>query len=259
VSLSGYIDGPPQKTGISFGDPVAGTAAAGAIVMALLARKRSGKGQYIEMAQREVLTSQIGEYIVGYSMNGEIPERIGNRHPSYAPHGCYPTTGEDRWITIACRNDHEFAALCAAMGDPGLAEDPRFRDAHKRHASQDELDAIIADWTRGKSSEDLFQLLTEARVPSAPVLNHVDLYHDKNLRERGFFQKVEHRDAGTWEMDGPAYHFAHRPTSIRMNAPAFGEHNEYVLREIIGLNDAEVAELYDNHITSDEPNLSAHQ
>ncbi|MCA9845550.1 MAG: CoA transferase [Dehalococcoidia bacterium] len=259
VSVSGYIDGPPQKSGISYGDPVAGTAAAGAVIMALIARKRTGKGQYIEMAQREVLTAQIGEYVVGYSINGEVPQRLGNRHPFYAPHGCYPAAGEDRWVTIACRDDAEFATLCESMGDPDLAHDPRFREAHLRHANQDALDEIIADWTRDRDAQEIFSQLSEAGVPAGPVLNHVDLYHDRHLRERGFFQSVEHRDAGNWDMDGPAYHFAHRPTSIRMNAPAFGEHNEYILRDIIGMNDAEIAELYQNHITSDEPNMAAHQ
>jgi crotonobetainyl-CoA:carnitine CoA-transferase CaiB-like acyl-CoA transferase len=259
VAISGYIDGPPQKSGISYGDPVAGTAAAGAVLMALLSRRRTGKGQYVEMAQREVLTSQIGEYVVGYSIDGKIPERIGNRHPSYAPHGCYPAAGKDRWVTIACRNDAEFVSLCSAMGDESLALDPRFRDAHTRHHNQDALDEIIADWTRDRASEAIFQQLAEAKVPCAPVLNHVDLYHDKHLRERGFFEKVEHRDAGSWEMDGPAYRFAHRPTSIRRNAPAFGEHNDFVLREIAGLTDSEIAELYRQGITSSEPNMSAHQ
>jgi crotonobetainyl-CoA:carnitine CoA-transferase CaiB-like acyl-CoA transferase len=238
---------------------VAGTAAAGAVIMALLSRKRTGKGQYVELAQREGLMAQIGEYVVGYSIDKKLPERIGNRHPFHAPHGCYPAAGEERWITIACRSDAEFAALCGVMGDPSLAHDPRFRDAHTRHVNQDELDAVIADWTRERQADEMFTQLTDAGVPAAPVLTYADLYHDRHLRERGFFQRVTHRDAGEWDMDGPAYRFAHRPTSIRMNAPAFGEHNDYVLREIIGMDDAEIAVLYDQGITSNEPNMAAHQ
>lgn len=259
VSVSGYIDGPPQKSGISYGDPVAGTAAAGAVIMALIARKRTGKGQYVECAQREALTSQIGEYVIGYSMTGQLPRRIGNRHPFYAPHGCYPAAGDDRWVTIVCRDDVEFAALCDAMGDPSLAIDDRFRDAQQRHANQDALDELIANWTRNQEAAAVFDLLAEAGVPCGPVLNHVDLYSDGHLRERGFFERVEHSDAGSWDMDGPAYGFARRATSISRNAPLFGEHNDYVFKEILDMTNAEVEALYSAGISSQEPNMAAHQ
>ena len=259
VSVSGYIDGPPQKSGVSYGDPVAGTAAAGAVIMALIARKRTGRGQYIELAQREALTGHIGEYVVGYSITGEIPKRIGNRHPFQSPHGCYPALGEDKWVTIACRDDLDFAALCHVMGAPDLADDERFREAHHRYANQDELDQLIAEWTRDQDASAVFDLLSQAGVPCGPVLTHVDLYANPHLRERGFFEHVEHVDAGSWDMDGPAYDFARRPTSIRKNAPAFGEHNAYVFGEILGMDESEVASLYEAGVTSNEPNMAAHQ
>jgi crotonobetainyl-CoA:carnitine CoA-transferase CaiB-like acyl-CoA transferase len=259
VSLSGYIDGPPQKSGISYGDPVAGTAAAGAVIMALIARKRTGKGQYIEFAQRETLTGHIGEYVVGYSITGEVPPRIGNRHPFYSPHGCYAAAGDDQWVTIACRTDAEFAALCDAMGQPGLAHDDRFREAHTRYRNQDAMDAIIADWTRGQDRFAVFNQLTRAGVPSGPVLGHVDLYKDPHLRERGFFQRVRHQDAGSWDMEAPVYRFAGRPMSIRCNAPLFGEHNRYVFADILSMPETEIQELYNHGITADEPNMAAHQ
>lgn len=259
ASLTGYIDDAPHKTGISYGDPVAGAAAAAAVLLALLVRRRTGKGQYIELAQRETLTALIGEAVLEYGITGKQPRRIGNRHPCWAPHGCFPAAGEDNWITIACRNDRDFAALCSVMGRPELATDPRFAAAHHRYQNQDELDRIIAEWTSSLDRFKAFELLRSAGVPAAPVLGYRDLYDDPHLRQRGFFETVTHREAGTWDMEGPLYRFARRPTAIERNAPCFAEHNDYVFKQLLGLSDAEVEELEKEGITARDPNMASHQ
>lgn len=259
ASLSGYVDGPPQKTGISYGDPVAGVAAAGAVMTALIARRRTGKGQYVELAQREALTTLIGEQVLAYQVTGKQPERIGNRHPFMAPHGCYPAAGEDKWLVVACRNDADFALLCEVIGEPQLAEDDRFREVSARHANQAELDTRISDWTRDQDRETAVSRLVAAGIPAASVLNHVDLYHDQHLRERGFFERVHHEDAGDWDMEGPVFHFKDRPASIRANAPRFGEHNHEVFTELLGLSEEQVQDLETRGITATTPDLSAHR
>lgn len=259
VSISGYSDGPPQKSGISYGDPVAGTAAAGAVLMALLQRRRTGKGQYVEVAQRESLTALIGEFLVGYSITGTLPPRTGNRHPFYAPHGCYPAAGNDQWVTIACRSDEEFAALCETMGWPELTNDRRFATAHERYQYQHELDSLIAAWTRNRDRYEVFEQLRRAGVPAAPVLTPVDLTFDRHLQARGFFESVTHSEAGTWEMERPLYRFQERPMSIRHNAPSFAEHNRYVFQELLGLSDVELRHLEQDGVTAVEPNMAAHQ
>jgi crotonobetainyl-CoA:carnitine CoA-transferase CaiB-like acyl-CoA transferase len=145
------------------------------------------------------------------------------------------------------------------MNDQSLANDDRFREAHQRHSNQRELDGIIAEWTRSQDATAIFECLSAVGVPCGPVLTHVDLYHDAHLRERRFFEPVKHADAGSWEMDGPAYGFARRPTSIRRNAPSFGEHNDYVLRELLGMSREEVEALRAEGIIAGEPNMAAHQ
>ncbi len=259
ASLSGYLDGPPQKSGISYGDPVAGVAGAGAVMMALLSRSKTGKGQYVEIAQRENLTAMIGEAVVGYSITGETSQRIGNRHPFYSPHGCYPAAGENRWFTIACRDDFEFASLAYEMGKPELAEDPRFAEAATRHKNQAELDEIIAGWTENQPEDVLAARLETAGVPCAPVLTPRDVFHDEHLRERGFFERVTHAQAGEWDMERPIYRFAARPARIERNAPMFGEHNDEIFSEILGLSSEQIAELRARGITADEPDMSAHR
>jgi len=96
-------------------------------------------------------------------------------------------------------------------------------------------------------------------VPAAPVWNYADLYSNEHLRARGFFEQVWHRDAGTWEMEHPVYRFTERPARIRMNAPAFAEHNDYVFRDLIGLSAEEVAQLEEAGVTARIPNMSSHQ
>lgn len=278
VALTGYVGGPPHASGISYGDPIAGTAMAGAVALALLHRARTGRGQYVELAQREVLTALLGEFIVGYGLTGRQPAPQGNRHPLHAPHGVYPARapGELRhdnapgaalaqpaarepWIAIACETDAQFAALCAAMGRPELARDPRFADAAARHAHQDELDALIASWTAGQDKIELFHRLQAAGVPCGPVLNPAEVFFDPHLRARGFFEWVTHPEAGTWDMEGPIYRLSRTPAHIRINAPCFGEHNGWVLQHLLGLPEDEEHELAATGIIGTVPNLAVHQ
>jgi len=256
--LTGYEGGPPQKTGISYGDPVAGVAAAGAIALALWDRRRSGRGQYIEVAQRENLINLIGEQVVAYSMTGREPARRGNRHTSMAPHGCYPCSGDDEWLTLACEDDAQFAALCRVMGRPELAADERFADVVSRYRNQEALDAEIAAWARERPKETA-AALQAAGVPASPVLSSPGVFEDAHLRARGFFESVAHSVAGTWEVEGPHWRFSESPGHVRLPAPAFGEHNAYVFRELLGLSEEEVAALEAEGVTGSAPNWAVHE
>ena len=258
-SLTGYAAGPPQKTGISYGDPVAGTAAAGAIALALWERRRTGRGQYIEVAQREIMTNMIGEYVLAYAMSGRQPDRRGNRHSSMAPHGCYPCSGDDRWLAIACETDAQFAALCRVIGRPALAADERFADVVARYRHQDELDGVIAAWTGGQDRDRAAEALQADGVPAAPVLSVPDVLADEHLRARGFFELVSHPIAGAWEMEGPHWRMSESPGHVRLPAPAFAEHNDYVFRELLGLSADEVAALEAEGVTGRVLNSAAHE
>ncbi|MEX0801490.1 MAG: CoA transferase [Dehalococcoidia bacterium] len=258
-SLTGYEGGPPQKTGISYGDPVAGVAAAGAVSLALWDRRRSGRGQYIEVAQRETLTGLIGEQIVGYSMSGSQPPRRGNRHTSMSPHGCYPCRGDDEWLTIACEDDAQFAALCEVMGRTELASDPRFADVVARYRNQDALDAEIAAWTATRATEDSAEALQAAGVPASPVLSVPEVFADPHLRDRGFFENVSHSVAGEWEIEGPHWRMSESPGHVRLPPPAFGEHNSYVFGELLGLSESEIASLAAEGVTGSVPDWTVHE
>ncbi len=259
ASLSGYAGGPPQKTGISYGDPMAGIAAAGAVALALWDRRRTGFGQHIEVAQRENMIGAIGEFVVGYAMNGREPERRGNRHPSMAPHGCYPCAGDDQWLTIACEDDAQFAGLCSVISKPELAADERFADIASRFRNQEALDALIGAWTSTQDKSAAAEALQAAGVPASPVLTVQDVFADEHLRSRGFFEPVSHAVAGLWEMEGTPWRMSETPGHVRVPPPAFAEHNTYIFRELLGLSAEEVAALYAEGVTGDTPNWAVHE
>ena len=257
--LTGYAHGPPQKTGISYGDPMGGTAAAGALALALWDRRRTGRGLYIEVAQRENLINVIGEYVVGYSMNGREPARRGNGHSSMAPHGCYPCAGDDQWLTIACGDDAQFAALCVIIGQPDLPLDPRFADVVSRYRNQEALDSIIAAWTQERTKKEAAKALQAASVPAMPVLSVPEVFEDPHLRARGFYESVSHPVAGVWEVEGPHWRMSESPGHVRLPAPAFGEHNDYVFRHLLGLSEEEIAALEAEGVTGTTPNWPVHE
>ena len=253
VSLNGYPDGPPQRSAISYGDPMAGTVAAAAAIAALLHRRWTGKGQHIEVAQWEALLPMLGEAFLEYGMTGREPPRRGNSHSSMAPHGVYRCQGDDSWVAIAVGSDAEFAGLCRVIGQPELAKDGRFADVVSRHRHQDELDGIISGWTGERAHREVAAQLQAADVSASPVLTIPELVVDPHLAERGFFEEVAHREAGTWTMDGPAWRFDRTPAHIRLPAPCFAEHNDYVFRDLLGLSEEEVAELEREGVTAREP------
>lgn len=259
VAISGYQGDEPMKTGFSYGDPMAGTALVGAVATALRQRSRTGEGLYLELAQRENLMMFVGEHVVDYSMNGVARPPAGNRNPLYAPHNRYPSAGDDRWLTIACESDEAFAGLCRAIGQPELAADARFATNAARKANEDELDAIIGAWTAVRGHYEAMHHLQRFGVAAGAVLTIPELMADPHLRSREAWLPHTHPDAGTWEMEAPPWKLSRTPGHIRMPAPGFGQHNSYVLRDLLKLPEAEIAELYAAGITADDPDETLHQ
>src|SRR2546428_10806058 len=166
---------------------MAGIAAAGAVALALWDRRRTGRGQSIEVAQRENLVGAIGEFVVGYSMTGREPARQGNSHASMAPHGCYRCAGDDHWLTIACEDDEQFASLCAVLGRPELAGDPRFSDVVSRRRNRRALGAIVSEWTEGRDKQHAAEELQAAGVPAGTVVTAAEGVSDGPPPGRGLF------------------------------------------------------------------------
>ncbi len=258
VSVSGYEGGEPLKTGFSYGDPTAGLAVPAAVALGLRQRNRTGEGVHIDLAQRENLTGFVGEYLVDYSMNRELRGPAGNTHPHYAPHGVYPSGGEDRWLTIACENDEQFAGLCRAMQREELAEDERFATMAARKANERELDALIGEWTARWGHYEAMHILQRHGAPAGAVLTIPEVMSDPQLRARGAWSEQVHPDAGAWEVETPPWNLTRTPGHARIPAPGFAEHNGYVFRDLLGLDEETIARLYADGVTADEPNVQSH-
>lgn len=256
--LRSYPDRDPSMTGDAFtADAAGGVVGATAILMALRHRRRTGKGQLIELAQAENFMAYLGEIVLDTSMNGRNWPAQGNKHPSHAPHNVYPCAGEDRWITIDVATDAEWRALCTVMGNPAWSDDIRFRDALSRWQNQEELDALIAAWTAEYEPFDLWRRLTDAGVTSGPVQNERDAYACPQLNDRGFFEELDHPEFGPYRYPGLNFRMSQTPNHLRRHPVLLGEDNEYVYREILGLSDEEYAELDRlGHIGMDYPSAT---
>lgn len=258
VSLTGYTGGEPWVPGFAYSQAVSGMTAAAALLTALWHRRLTGLSACMEVVQDEAMLNLIGEYIVGFSVDRRQPSLMGNRDTSMAPHGVFPCAGEDRWVAIAVATDAEFAALCRVLGRPGLATDPRFADVVSRYQHQAELEPVLCEWTRARSPDEAAAVLQAAGISAAPVLTVADLFQDKQLRARDFFEPVAHPEAGTWEIEGPVWKLSRTPVHIRLPGPRYAEHNAYVFHSLLGLDEQEMARLTEEGVISSEPGLDIH-
>ena len=247
-SLSGYGDGEPYKSGISYGDPVAGTFAVAAVTLGLLQRDATGKGVHVDMAQRETASVLIGDAFVAGS-RGTEPVALGNRSATMAPQGCYQCAGEDQWMVISVRSDAEWDALTLLMGAPEI----RGLGYAERLARHDELDHRISAWLAGQDRAAAFAALQAAGIAAVPVLDTNDLLDDPHLVARHYWHELSHPKMHTYRQQGVSWRFAEAGPAPRRHSPLFGEHNDEILRDLVGLSDAEMAALRAKRIIADAP------
>ena len=220
-------------------DAASGVGSAFAFMNGLRYREQTGKGLMIELATAENFVGYIGEFIMDYSMNGRQWEYMANSHFFLAPHNVYPVHGEDRWVTIAVRDEREWRALCDSMRMPELADDPRFVTMADRHANRAELDAIIAAWTRPLDPYWIMHRLQGVGIPAGVVMTEADAYGDRQHAARDFFQTIENPDTGIQRQVGRAWQASKSPQRVTRHAPHLGQDNEYVYKEVMGYSDAE--------------------
>ena len=244
ASLRGYPDlGLEFQTDIFYSDAAGGINCALAVMMALRNRQRTGKGQMIELAQVENFTSYISDVNIDRLANGRVHRTLGNRHRTMVPHGCYPCSGDDEWVVIAVEKEEQWDALCGVMGSPSWTADRKFASYLSRYEHQDELDALISEWTRERNKGDLMSMLQEAGVPAGQVSNHREVYEDPQLRGREFFQHVSMPGTGEHEYPSIIGRLSETPNAIRTPPPRLGEHNEYVYKDLLGYTDSEYVAL----------------
>ncbi|MGE0598499.1 MAG: CaiB/BaiF CoA transferase family protein [Dehalococcoidia bacterium] len=246
--LRGYDDADPSSnTAIYSGDYLAGAQGAFAVMTALWHRDRTGEGQLIEIAQAENAAPMFTQAIMDYSLNGITQGAITNRDVhGRAPFGVYPTvspgtsaTSDDRWIAIAIEGDEQWQAFVEAIGSPAWAGDPRFATNAGRVEYHREIDQHIAEYTATQDDYELMHRLQAVDVSATPVLEASRMFDDPHLRAREFFKTQTQKSSGTYEYVGPMWKLPETPVEFLQPPVMFGEHNEYVYREVLKVSDEE--------------------
>ena len=252
-SLMGYGDDPPMNLGIMHTDPVSGLYGLASLLIALHHRNRTGQGQLIDRSQQETSVHLIAHQVMDHTINGAPGTPKGNRDDRMAPHGNFPCDGDDSWVAIAVRSDQEWQRLCGIMSESELAEDGRFSDAAGRLSHVDELEQLVAQWTRERNAYDIMTQLQAADIPCAPVLNAHEVLENPQLKARGFFEEVDHPQTGAYLHAGTPWRLSRSPSRVRRPAPALGQHSDQVLSTLLGVSEDELLSLLERGIIGDTP------
>lgn len=222
--------------------------AAFAVLAALRYRRHTGRGMKIDLSQVESTANFVGASILEASVHDREPEHTGNRSRRDAPHNVFRCAGEDAWCAIAVESDTEWLALAATIGRQDLAARPELRMAAGRLAATEELEAAVTAWTRAHGAVEAGTILQNAGVPAARVSSARDLVEeDTQLAARGYWQTLEHPEMGPSLFTAPPFTIDGERVELR-RPPLFGEHTQDVLTGLLGMSDAEIAELADRKI-----------
>lgn len=251
MDVTGFPDGPPVKTGIAPGDFLGGIHLATGVMAALYEREQSGEGQFVEASMYDAvypsLLSQLGTYYKEDS--DDVPSRTGNRHSGLAkcPYNVYETT--DGYAAILCASDAHWQQLLEVIGREDLQDKAAYETNFKRLEHMDDIDELIESWTSEHKRDEVESRMLEAEIPCSAVQNVEEVIHDPHLEEREMVKEIDHP-----AMDEP---IRVPGTPIRLSnselpdiepSPTKGQHNYEVLRNRLGLSDAEIEELEDENV-----------
>jgi len=239
--LTGWPGRAPVGPNGPYTDVIAPHYAISALAAAILERRRSGLGQYLDVSQVESAIHFIEPLVLDQTVNGRTAPAAGLDWLYACPHGVYQTAGTERYVAIAVETPEQWRALLSVAPLQAFAG-PRFDALEARMAVRDQIDAALRDWTRAYEHGELERLLIEAGVPAATVQRMTDLQDDPQLRARGYFVTLDHGEAGPMPYDGLVTRFSAKQKMLHKAAPCLGEDTEHVMREILGLSADEIAD-----------------
>jgi crotonobetainyl-CoA:carnitine CoA-transferase CaiB-like acyl-CoA transferase len=242
-ALVGWKDREPAGTSGAYTDSTTPAFITSAVLAALEHRERTGEGQHVDLAHVEASLHFLTPVLLEYQVNGRSPVPDGNRDPGMAPHGMFPCAGPDRWIAIAVQDDGQWRGLCVAMGRPDLAADQRYASLQGRKCHEDELERELARWTATQAAERLQDALIAHGVAAHVGATIDDVWTDPQLRHRGYYVPVQHQNLGQVVVESSRVLLSRTPSEIRAPGPTYGQDAHRVLSEILGLSEAEIADL----------------
>ena len=240
--ITGWPDLPPDGPWTAYTDTVSPRFLAAILMAALDHRRRTGEGQFIDASQLEMSLHFLSPQLIDYNVSGRSITRNGNRSAFMAPHGAFPCRGDDQWCTVAIENDGQWTGLRRAMEEPEWAKDERFENAEGRLAHQDEIETKLSEWTQTLPPKVVMETLNREGVPAGVVQRSSDLQQDPQLAHRGFFRNLDHQEMGTIPYPGHQFRISGYDSGPRSAAPVLGQHNDEVLRDILGMTEYEITE-----------------
>jgi formyl-CoA transferase len=245
MSITGERDGQPgagpQKVGIAITDVLTGMYASVAILAAITHRERTGQGQFIDSALLDTMVAFNANQIVSYLCSGKVPVRWGNAHPQVVPYEVFPTA--DGHIILAIGNDGQFERFCEVAGAAALAQEPRFKTMSQRIIHRGELIPLIAELMRTRTKHEWIELLEAATVPCGPINNMKEVFEDPQVQHRQLRVDMPHPLGGVAPVVASPLRLSETPVEYRLAPPTLGQHNEEVLKELLGKSAVEFARL----------------
>jgi len=254
--LTGDPDRAPSRVGVSMTDYIAGLHGAYGAVMALMAREKSGRGQFIDAALYECAFNFMEAWIPAYDKLGFVPNRTGSRLIGSTPNNLY-ATGDGSHIHITAQADNLFRRLAVAMGQPELAKDARFADHAGRNSNYVALDEIIERWTSAHPLAELEAVLQKASVPATRIFTIADIFADPHYRARNSIVAAPDENMGSVAMAGVVPRLSATPGTVRHVGHDIGEDTRDVLRELLGLTDAAIDALIGEGIVAEKAGHSS--
>jgi crotonobetainyl-CoA:carnitine CoA-transferase CaiB-like acyl-CoA transferase len=243
--ISGYAEGQhPTPPYGAYSDFIAPRFLTSALIAALDYKRRTGKGQYIDMSQYEAALHNLAPALIDYFATGRSLGPSGNASMRYAPHGAYRCADEgveERWIAIAVANDAEWQSMLTALG--AGEGDARFAAQVSRMENRAALDEFVGGLTRNRSANELTAQLQAAGVASYPVQNCMDIHQDENLEAWDFWHWLEHKQMGPSPYEGLQHRLSRTPGELRDAAPVLGQNNDEIFRGMLGLSAEEIEQL----------------
>jgi crotonobetainyl-CoA:carnitine CoA-transferase CaiB-like acyl-CoA transferase len=241
MSITGEPGGPAVRLGVAIADIVSGMFAAQGVAMALLARARTGLGQRVDVGMLDSTAALLTYQAAIYFATGQVPERLGNRHPTIVPYETFDAA--DGEFVLAVGNDDLWKRLCRAIDAPALADDPQYSTNRARVQNYDVLRPQIADRLRTRARAEWIARLNGEGIPCGAVKDLREVLEDPHLSARGMIEAVEHAAVGSVRVLGIPVKLSATPGAIRTAPPTLGQHTDQILHSDLGFTPAEVASL----------------
>jgi crotonobetainyl-CoA:carnitine CoA-transferase CaiB-like acyl-CoA transferase len=241
ISVTGSAEGATARAGVSIADMTAGLNAAFGVMAALRVKEKTGRGQQIDISMMEGQLALLGTMIGDYFMDGQVPRPMGTAYRSLLPYQTFHTKTRD--IAIAVGSEKLWKDFCPAMGCPELTDDPRYRTNQDRRANRDTLLARLQEVFLTKSYEEWEPILLGRGIPMGAINDIAQVVEHPQVKARGSLVEVEHPRLGKVTVAGPAARLSETPAAVRTASPLMGQHTDEVMKELLGLSEAQIAEL----------------